>query len=91
MKIQNSNSIFIGIGWVCILVFLPTLSFADSYETTDFRNKPVSRDDFIEALKPSPSPETTNNGPFQFYCESLGIPGRRLSCPPLCYRLLCTV
>ena len=53
-----------------ILCLVSAGVLAESYETTNFRNKKVSRDDFIEALKPSPGVK-----PGQFQFRGLGMGG----------------
>ncbi|MGH8549777.1 MAG: OmpA family protein [Methylococcales bacterium] len=70
MKIERLAPALTTPGVLFVLGFLSSMALAEGYETTNFGDKKVSRDDFIEALKPNPSAKT---GQFQF--RGLGMSG----------------
>lgn len=70
MKIERLEPILKRIAMIFVLAFPLSVAFAESYNTTNFRNNEVSRDDFIEALKPNPSAK-----PGQFQFRGLGMSG----------------
>ncbi len=72
MNIGRLVSNLTNLGFTVLLVGLANLVLAESYNTTNFQNKKVTRDEFIDALKPDSAKE-----PAQFQFRGLGMSGAK--------------